>query len=264
MFNLFSKNRKPECPISQDMRLWLENSFLWLATQFGHETIRDKSTIIPNQQFFPIRYDGSETSLSKTAEIVARQMEINIADINLKTFKENIQEFHANLGYHLFTEIDKDSKEQMAAGLYFDKNEGGKYDIFIEEANLHNPENLVAVLAHEFSHIKILGEKRLEQNDECLTDLTTVVFGFGIFNANSSFREVKTINMWGHNTLGYLTQQEWGYALALYSHFRAEENPDWIKYLSSNIESDFKKSQAYIMANTDKIFWEDYNSQGGG
>ena len=264
MFNLFSKNRHPECPIPQDMRLWLENSFLWLATQFGHDNIRDKSTIIPNQEFFPINYDGSEISLLRTAEIVARQMEIDIAEINLKTYKDNIQEFQGDLGYRIFTELDKDSKEQMAAGLYFDKNEHGKYDIFIEEANLHNPENLVAVLAHEFSHIKILGERRLEQNDECLTDLATVIFGFGIFNANSSFREVKTINMWGHNTLGYLKQQEWGYALALYCHFRAEENPQWIKHLSSNIKSDFKKSQEYILANTDKVFWEDYNSQGGG
>ena len=191
-------------------------------------------------------------------------MEIDASKINLKVYKQNIQEVQNEFGNFLFTEVDSSLDNPLSSGLYFGLNEKGKYDVFIEEANLHNPENLVAVLAHEFSHIKLLGEKRIEENHEDLTDLCTVVFGFGIFNANASFKEVKTMNMWGHNTLGYLKQQEWGYGLALYAHFRQEENPEWLKYLSPNIKSDFKKSQEFIFSNIDKIFWEDYNPETGG
>jgi len=146
--------------------------------------------------------------------------------------------------------------------LYFGRNEQGKYEILIEKKNLTNPENLVATLAHEFAHIKILGEKRLEINDEPLTDLTPVVFGLGIFNANSSFREHKSFDSYGHNSIGYLQQREWGYALALYAFFRQEENPGWIKFLTPNIKSDFKKSMDFIHANIDKVFIEGQKGSG--
>ncbi len=259
MFGLFSKKNNNECPIDSETRLWMENAFLWLATQFGHDNIATKSILLPTPEHFPIRYDGSKESLIKTAEIAARQMEIDINEVNLETYEQNIQEFSGDLGHRIWTEVDKDSDEKLAAGLYFGKNDQGKYDIFIEKKNLGDGENLVATLAHEFSHIKLLGEKRLDFNDEQLTDLTPVVFGLGVFNANSAHKEWKSFDSYGHNSIGYLKQKEWGYALALYAYFRQEENSDWIKYLTSNIKSDFKKSMDFISANRDKVFIEEYN-----
>jgi len=258
MFGFFSKKQKTECPIDPDMRLWMENTFLWLATQFGHDNIATKPMLHPTPQHFPVHYDGSKESLIKTAEIVARQMELDINEINLETYEQNIHEFSGDLGHRIWTEVDKDSDEKLSAGLYFGKNDQGKYEVLIEKKNLSDPENLVATLAHEFSHIKILGEKRLDFNDEQLTDLTPVVFGLGIFNANSAFKEYKSSDSYGHNSIGYLKQREWGYALALYSFFRQEENPDWIKFLTPNLKSDFKKSINFILANTDKVFIEEY------
>lgn len=259
MFGFFSKKDNKECPIDHEMRLWMENSFLWLATQFGYENVATKPMLLPIPEHFPIRYDGSRESLAKTAEVVARQMEINIDDVNLDTYDQNIKEISSGFGNSIWTEVDKDSDEKLSAGLYFDKNEGGKYDVFIEKGNLRDGENLVATLAHEFSHIKILGENRLDFNDEYLTDLTPVVFGLGIFNANSSFKEHKSFEGYGYNSLGYLKQREWGYALALYSFFREDENPDWIKFLRPNLRYDFRKSMDFINANTDKVFMEKYD-----
>lgn len=258
MFGLFSRKNNTECPIDPEMRLWMENSFLWLATQFGQDNIATKPMLHPTPEHFPITYDGSKESLLKTAEIIARQMEIDISEVNLDIYEQNIQEFSSDFGHRIWTEVDKDSDEKMAAGLYFDKNEYGKYDILIEKKNLTDPENLAATLAHEFSHIKLLGEKRLDFNDEQLTDLTPVVFGLGIFNANSAYKEWKSFDSYGHNSIGYLKQREWGYALALYAYFKQEESPDWLKFLTTNIKSDVKKSLVFMYANTDKIFIEEY------
>ena len=97
---------------------------------------------------------------------------------------------------------------KASAGLFLDKNESGNYEIFVERKNLSDPENLVATLAHEFAHIKLLGEKRLAFNDEFSTDLTTVVFGLGVFNANASFKEHKSYDSYRHNSIGYLMQKE--------------------------------------------------------
>jgi hypothetical protein len=259
MFGLFSKKNYNECPIDPDMRLWMENSFLWLTTQFGHDNIATKEMLHPTPEHFPIRYDGSKESLTKTAEIIALQMEIDINEVNLNIYEQNIQEFSGDLGHRIWTEVDKDIDESLTAGLYFDKNDQGKYDILIEKKNLSDGESLVATLSHDFSHIKILGEKRLDFNDEQLTDLTPVVFGLGIFNANSSFKEYKSFDSYGHTSRGYLKQREWGYALALYAFFRQEEDPDWIKFLTPNLKSDFRKSMDFIYANTDKVFIEEYN-----
>ena len=262
MFGLFSKKGKNECPIDRPTRLWMEQAFLWLAGQFGEENIATKPMLLPIPDHFPVHYDGSKESLTKTAEIVARQMEIDINEVSLDIYEQNIQEFRGDLGNRIWTEIDKESEEKLSAGLYFGKNEDDKYEVLIEKNNLNDPENLVSTLAHEFSHIKILGENRLDSNDESLTDLTPVIFGLGIFNANSSFKEHKTFDSYGHNSIGYLKQRECGYALALYSFYREEQNTDWIKYLTPNIKSDFRKSMDFILANTDKVFIEDIEANG--
>jgi hypothetical protein len=258
MFNFFQKKKKPECPIDNEMRLWMENAFLWLATQFGQENIASKPIILPTPEDFPIKYNGSIDSLLGTGEIIARQMEIDFTEINLDIYEQNIQEFTGDYGHRIWTVMDNDSEEKLSTGLYFEKNDLGKYDIFIEKRNLSDPENLVATLAHEFAHIKLLGEKRLDFNDEHLTDLTPVVFGLGIFNANSAFKEFKTSDSYGHNSIGYLKQREWGYALALYSFFRQETRWDWIKYLTPNLRSDFEKSMDYMLSNKAIIFNEEY------
>lgn len=258
MFGLFSKKNNNDCPIDPEVRLWMENSFLWLATQFGHDNISTKPIVLPTPEQFPFIYDGSKESLFLTAEIIARQMEIDMNEVNLDIYEHNIQEFSREFGQRIWTEVDNDSDEKLAAGLYFAKNDQGKYDIFIEKKSLSDAETLVATLAHEFSHIKILGEKRLDFNDELLTDLTPVVFGLGIFNANASFKEHKSFDSSGHNSIGYLKQREWGYALALYAYFRHEEKPEWINFITPNLKSDFKKSTEFINANTDKVFIEEY------
>ncbi len=252
MFKLFS-NKPPECPIDEPTRIWLENAFIWLVHQFGEDKIKSKRILYPSVEYFPIRYDGSKESLLYTAAIVAKQMDVNINDINIEIYREGI---HAVQGSRLFTQAAENSK--LSSGKYFGRNENNKYDVFIEENNLDHPEKMVATLAHEFAHIKLLGEERLADNDEHLTDLATVLFGIGVFNANSSFKEFSTTNTSGHYRLGYLRQQEWGYALALYAYYREEKMPQWAKHLSPNIQSDFKKSHEYIYANTDKIFQEEY------
>lgn len=259
MFGLFSKQHDNQCPVAQETRLWMENTILWLATQFGENNILSKQVLVPTPQHFPIHYNGSEASLMETAQIVASQMDIRLDEVDLQTYEDNIRAIDRGTGTKLFTEVDKSSDDTLTTGLYFGKNDQGKYDVLIEKRNLTEPENMVATLAHEFAHIKILGENRLDFNDELLTDLTTVIFGLGIFNANSCFRFYQGYDGWSHNSAGYLKQQEWGYALALYAYYRQEKSPEWVKYLNKNLQADFKKSEAFIYANQDKVFMEEYN-----
>ncbi|HYF33130.1 MAG TPA: hypothetical protein VD993_18525 [Chitinophagaceae bacterium] len=219
--------------------------------EFGEEKILSVRTLLPIQQDFPFRFDGSEGTAYSALNIVANQMEVNPTDIVINFFDERFLEIRGDTGQVIFTQPYED--ELYAAGLYHGKNEQGKFEIDVERGQLTVPEHLVSTLAHEIAHIKILGEERLSDNDELLTDLVTVFFGLGIFNANAAFRFFSAADKWGYSKQGYLTQQEWGYALAIYAYIRGEKGPEWSKYLTPGVKSDYKKSEAFIYNNTDKI-----------
>lgn len=249
MFGFF-KNKKPQCPIPEDIRIWMEDAFIWLIKQFGEQKIIELKLLLPTDTDFPIHFNGTEEVAYKLLPIVAQQMDVDTNDIELNFYNEQLLEIEGDLGHTLFGQQYED--EQYSAGLY-SKGENNKFHIAVEKGQLKEPDKIIATLAHEISHIKILGEGRLKDNDEYLTDVVTVFFGLGIFTANSAFKFYSQPNRWGFSKQGYLTQQEWGYALALFAYIREEKNPTWASFLTPNVQSDFRKSEAYIYANTDKV-----------
>jgi len=245
-----SKIKRPNtCPIPEDNRVWLEKSFLLLLDLFGKENTLNRQVLIPHHTAFPIKYDGEERSAFDTLRIVAKQMEIPYEDIHLDFYNGTVKEISTGSpwGRGIFLKSEKD--DAGASGLYWGKGESGKYEISLVRTKLKQPENMVATLAHELAHIKLLGENRLETNDEKLTDLTTVFFGLGIFNANAAFQTYTKVDSYGWRKMGYLSQMEWGYAMSLFAHIRNELMPKWIDYLTLNIKGDFIQGQNFIKAN---------------
>lgn len=250
----FSKKSIPEkakCPVSEEIRIWMENSYLWLMTQFGQETILNNRIVTPDYSSFPFSFTTEKEDAFNSLKTLCSQMRIEPSDIELYFYTDHIIEYNNQPGLRLSS--IQDENESTSSGLYFNKNENGKFIIAIEEEQLKDSTNLIATIAHELAHIKILGEGRLSINDEYLTDLVTVFFGLGIFTANSSFRFYSKQDGWGYSRQGYLLQQEWGYALALYAYIREERTPSWINFLTPNIKSDFLQSEMYIYAHEDII-----------
>jgi hypothetical protein len=246
MLHLFRK-KKRACPVREDTREWMDSAFSWLIDAFGHDLFSQKKILIPDDNDFPVRYDGSHQSAINTLKIVAKQMDVDPESILLKFYSEGISEIDTGgMGRKIFIDHEKNAK--LSSGIYHGMNDDGKYDISLEEKNLKDPQGLVATLAHEIAHIKLLGEERLDKNNEHLTDLTTIIFGLGIFNANMAFRFNAGFDSWAYRKLGYLTQIEWGFALAVYAHLRGETNPSWIKYLSDTVKGTFKRSERFLVS----------------
>ena len=116
-----------------------------------------------------------------------------------------------------------------AAGFYVQGDENRRPLIRINSKILNDPLALVATLAHEVAHDRLLGEKRLTGNEpdhEPLTDLTMVFFGLGIFPANTAFRTAAwkegVMQVWQMSTQGYLKDDVFGYALGLRAWLRGE------------------------------------------
>ncbi|MFN3165463.1 MAG: hypothetical protein ACE37H_00195 [Phycisphaeraceae bacterium] len=72
----------------------------------------------------------------------------------------------------------------------------------------------------------------------------------GVFNANSVVSDVQWSadgwSGWSVGRHGYLPEDVFGYAFAVYAWKRREHNPDWAKYLRPNVRHVFKKGLRYL------------------
>ncbi len=119
----------------------------------------------------------------------------------------------------------------------------------IDRASIGNPASLLAVIAHELGHVRLLGEGRIpagRPDHEPLTDLLTVYLGLGILTANASFEFSQGTRGWRAQRLGYMTEQMFGYALACYARLRGERQPPWARYLDTNPRIYMKHGLRYL------------------
>ena len=242
MLGLFKKDSTPQSPLKDHRRQWVESSFQWLTTAFDKQAILDRKVLVPHYSDFPIRYNGDPQTATDTLEIVAAQMEISTTDLELDIFDDTYNQLSTGspTGSKLtvVAEGEPPANEPWPA-----VNDAGKYPITIKKSRLQKPELLVATLARDLAKIKLLRDARITAPDEPLTDLTTLIFGLGVFNANAAFMS-QNINSSGKSLR--MTQMEWGYGLALFAHFRNEKKPAWTEHLVKNIRSDFQKSEQYV------------------
>jgi len=229
-------NPKPSLPIDLETQSWVDQRTLWLISQFGKPALFNATAILPTPEFFPDPYDATEPALRKMLDRICAYMHVSPARVELQLYKERKNPLV--------------EKSTTSAGTY---SAAGKEIISIETSRLQDPTVVVATMAHELAHARLLGEKRLtgdEEDHEPLTDLATVFFGLGIFSANSVFRFSQWAREgwsgWKAAKLGYLDEQTLSYALALWSYIRTEDSPRWAKHLTINPRAYVKQSLRYL------------------
>ncbi|MEP7075695.1 MAG: hypothetical protein ABI878_07780 [Acidobacteriota bacterium] len=242
-----------QCPVEEKRRQWIDSCFVWLLRAFRDTALREKPILTPTPEHFPVNFAVLEETAFNVLDIVAPQMDLDPDDIEIDPYQEAATELKSGSALNARIFLKQVDHERYSAGHYRGKEEDGKFHIGVEVKTLKVPEKLIAVIAHELAHLKLLGEGRLKENNEPLTDLCTVIFGLGIFGANSAFRMYNGSYSWGYNRTGYLSQMDWGYALALWADIRREKEPEWVKYLTQNIRHDFKRSTQFIQDNSELI-----------
>jgi hypothetical protein len=240
----------PKCSVDEESKKWLESLFLWLIKEFGETTVRDTLVVLPDDEFFPDKFSTKQEDVEILFATVCEYMETTPDNFELYFYEDEHQKLR-----HKTTFWDVSSKG--AAGLYHENNEN-KYVVGLKLEEQVNVENLIATMAHEIAHARLLGEKRLShenKNHEFLTDLTTVIFGLGIFNANSSFNfsqftGTKTQG-WSASRQGYLNEERFGYALAMFAYVRNEKSPSWAKFLKVGVKHHFTNSLDFLFKTED-------------
>lgn len=238
-------NRKPKSPITPEDQIWVEDSFQFLIANFGEDHLLTLKTVEPTKEFFNRDFDGSEEDAHFILVRCLELMGIKKEAIVLEFYSENSR--HLDDGTLLSTTADSMGRSKGAAGTYQIKE--GITLIRLERAQLKQPELIIATISHELAHEKLLGEKRIQENDEYLTDLTAIAFGFGIFIANAKFQfESNKGNGfgWQMKSQGYLPEQLIAYAMASLSLHKNENNTDYSTYLGDTSLKYFKQSLGYL------------------
>ena len=227
-------------------RRWIEHQLRWLTQQFGEDALREQ-IYLPTDDFFPGVYRGSAKDVRHVVEIVRTRMGVapHSIIVELGDMDEAADAYEESdwIGYR---------RTSRAAGDY--RREGDRGVISISMSQTQAPMSLVATIAHEFGHHRLIGEARLDpdrRDGEPLTDLTSVFFGFGIFSANAAMEFVKTPmtprrSAWRSSRLGYLTEPIYGYALAYWSVLRGDHDPDWQRYVDTNPKASLRKGLRYL------------------
>jgi hypothetical protein len=235
----------PKCPVDERERDWIGESMAWFRDQFGDGPL-SASVILPTREYFPPPYSGSDADVRRVVRAVAGFMGVQVqVEVEFSSDMDRVQTLQRTVPGGL-------TKSSGAAGVYSERH-GGRRVISVDRANVGQPARLIAVIAHELGHVRLLGErrKRADRKDsEPLTDLATVYLGMGIFTANSAFDFSSVTGLgtqgWRAQRLGYMTEQMFGYALACYASARGEPDPHWVKYLDTNPRTYMKQGLRYL------------------
>ena len=228
----------PTCPVDNESREWIEQRMRWLVKEFGRERCQSATVVLPIASFFPDAYDGSEASVLALTHRVCGYMGIDHETIHVSLYVDQ-------------PPVETDGLVQGTRGLY--QEEDGGFRIWLEVQNLGDPLALVATIAHELGHVLLLGQGRIspdEADHEPLTDLLTVFLGLGVITSNAVVRE-STLRMghfstWQMSRGGYLTMQQYGYALALFARLREEQPQKWVRVLRPDVKKAFKQGRKFL------------------
>lgn len=238
---------RPKLPVTDEDRRWVDQGFELLASKLGRSRMLDAEVILPTPEYFPDPYDGTEATADGLFQRICGYMHVDRRQIDLHVIPDESAELR-----HLLPYWERSSKGY--AGLYMQEEDHSHMVIAVHGSKLKDPLSLAATLAHELGHVVLLGGKLLDRETpdmEPLTDLVTVFLGLGVFTANTAARFQQHDDGhkqgWSMQRLGYLPEQVYGYALAKFAIERRENRPEWIKHLTTNVKTYYKRSHAWLL-----------------
>lgn len=197
---------------------WIVRAFGWALEQFGPDNFYQNTVLVtPTKDFFHVSLDGSQ---QLAGEVFARvRTYAGMQDWPCKLIAQA-----PDMNPELAPLVYLENAPRGPGGTFCRPHEDAEVEITYNPSLIKRPQALVAVLAHELAHY--LGHTTStpppggEKNWEYATDLLAVFMGFGIFLANSAFRFQQFTGVgtqgWSSGKLGYLTDFEVVYCLALF------------------------------------------------
>ena len=241
--------------IDRDDEEWQLETWAWLLAHLGGlEALSRYAVKIPSRSDFP----PSGTSGMEHVEFVFNQV-ARCFSVDPRGFDLEIQE--ADVDPHLAPLAIVQNAPQNPLGTY--RPAENRHLVSVNPGALGNLEQLITTLAHEICHPILLAVPEEPPGggamEEHATDLAMVFFGFGIFGANSAlvhhqYRDDATGTQgWSISRSGYLSQNEWGYALAVKHLLMGDRDDAWSTHLIGGAQVNYRKNLKYLRKNIDLI-----------
>lgn len=242
MFSFFRK-KTPKCPLTEEEDAWVTRR-LSLVDQKLFK-LNSKKLILPNGDYFPFELTETEEDAQLILHQIGKLIGENVDEIELKFYSEQPIDLGGG------NKSRRDSTKGTAGTYQFFTN-----IISIEESQLKNAEKLVATMIHELCHYFMqnkYGKYRWGKDEEPMTDLLAVAYGFGVFmgNAKYNFQQYQsgTGQGWSWSTQGYLKLPLIAHAIAIIELEKGNKavRPSWFKHLNLNFKQAYQKSMKYLL-----------------
>ncbi len=244
---LFSK---PKPTVSPEDKDWIEDTFLWFEKQYGSNYLKSIQIVEPTRDFFDHEFTGKEEDAEYLLNRLQELMDIKGYEVELDFFTESPMEFSDD-GIGAKIESPDTDENSFSLGKYSEKGRN-RFKIELEINQLKSPESMIATLAHELSHLILLGENRLDENDEELTDLNCIALGFGIFTSNNIFSfqqwQGATHQGWQANRQGYIPEEVAAYAMALINKYQ-NNMENWPRHLNKRVRKMYDRNIKFLNSN---------------
>lgn len=239
------------CPVSEKQRAWTERWLRWCVEEFG-PAAPSREIALPG--FVPAEFTGTQEQVELLVRQVGTVMDADVSGI----------------GVLLVESPEKVQGRKHQVGEY--RRVLGRAVIELDRRVAARPDAFAALVAHELAHARLIGEARTAGlgispgEEERLTDLVTVHLGMGVLSANATDDYAKaapySVMPVGELTdrmltgsrdeplrrMGYLSPQEYGYALACWSASRGETDPPWARYVKPSVRDSLVRGLAYRAA----------------
>jgi len=246
----------PKSPLSPEDEHWQIECWHWLLSNFGGiSALSGTDLILPTGTFFPPTEHSGHERAHHIFTCVAGYMNISVEQFDLIPQEDSVD---PALGPLMVVQ----NAPRSPAGTFSTAN-GANLRITYDPAMLDRPDELIATLAHELCHPLLLSIQDPppggDDYEEFATDLATVYFGFGLFGANNAFSFQQYSDAatgtqgWSTRRLGYLTEPEWGFALAIFHFLTTRPDAASKNHLKPSISTYYRKSAKYIGANKEKF-----------
>lgn len=241
----WNKKRKSILPVADEV--WVETSYRWFEKTFQID-LSNQTIILPTQEFLGFKFTGKAQDATNALMYIAQVMKIDPKHIRLHFFSDfkpvDLTDDGIQTKYAESTQLNTGSYLKVA---------DNQYEIGIEKTVLQKPMSLMAVLAYELAHVKLLGEGKIEKVDKPLIDLAAALFGFVIFQANASVAKMTSWSKheqhfaWTVNGVAsYLHHKVYAFLLAYWMLQRGENKPKWLNMLDDDVLYDVKKAYKYL------------------
>lgn len=248
---------KPKATVTSEDKVWIDEAFLWFEEQYGRDFLKNVRIIEPTKEFFDHQFTGKEEDAEYALTRCMEYMDIKSVNVELYFFTESPMVF-SDEGIMIEQNPKNSTDSSYALGKYAEDGPN-RFQICLEFSQLKNPQSMIATLAHELSHLILLGEGRIDTNDEELTDLNCIALGFGIFLSNSIF----TFQQW-HGTShqgwqskrqGYIPEEVAAYSMALFNHYQQNQS-NWIDHLNKRVKKLYMKNLKYLESTNNTLVFK--------